>query len=152
MRALLATLALYVFQGVPVVLLLLEARGGPSGDSVFTVIPYWTGPVYIAAVVVFGLILLAVSLPASRWSRRTAVRAAVGATVAYALVSFTDVVTRSDSADYVVNAAMLMLVFIFLSGSVAFGCATLWSWRTTLAWTPSAENRHVSTGLRSGQL
>jgi hypothetical protein len=133
-RAAAATAALYVLQGLPAALLLLLVRGGTDGDqeSVFTVIPYWTGTAYLAGVVLFGLTLL-VAPRLAGWSRRASAVTIVSATALYVLAGAAGIIAGSDSVDYAVYATLYMLMFFFLSGSVAFGCAVFWSWRTSLA-------------------
>lgn len=134
-RATLAAAALYLLQGLPVVLFLLYLHGGTweEEQSIFSVIPYWTGGAYIVGVVLFGLGLVLTPLLSRTWSRRTAFFTAAGATAAYALASFAGIVAGADSADDAIDATMFMLFFVFVSSSVAFACAAAWAWRTRLA-------------------
>lgn len=140
-RATLTAAALYVLQGLPVVLFLLYLHSGTweEEQSIFSVIPFWTGGAYIVGVVSFGLVLLLTPLLSRTWSRRTAFLTAAGATVAYALASFAGIVAKADSADDAVDATMVMLAFVVMSSSVAVACGAAWAWRTRLAADGPAE-------------
>lgn len=131
----LAAAALYLLQGLPVILFLLYLHGGSweEEQSIFSVIPFWTGGAYILGVVLFALGLLLTPILFRTWSQRKAFFTTAGATAAYALASFAGIVAGADSADDAIDATMFMLFFFFVSSSVAFACAAAWAWRTMLA-------------------
>lgn len=127
-----ATLALYVLQGIPTVLLLLWSSGGVTnhdGEHVLTMIPYWTGSQFLVGVGLFGVALLLPAFVARNWSRKVLVTTGALATGVYVLSSVLGTLSVYGVQDPLNGIAYLQF-FYYLSSSVAVACAVFWGWRT----------------------
>ncbi len=129
-HALVATGALYLFQGVPSVALIALGLGSSATSDVFTVIPYWTSRSYLAGALLFGLALLAVPATAARPARTARVWAAVAATAMYALAVTAWATSGARTRAEALTATHYLMFFMLLSVSVAAGCAAWWLWRS----------------------
>lgn len=135
-RAGVATIALYVFQGLPLNLLMAISGLSPADRSqernLLGPYAFWTTWSYLFAVLMFGatLAVTAVRVRSRTWVTGGVVIVLAACAYVLALVVAVAAEAAPGDAGGAVGLLLAFTVWPFMSGWVAAACAAVWFWRS----------------------